>query len=132
MDIPKDVQTHDMPNSTIWIRNGIVYSAPKRDTTQELSGAQMRKDLEKLRAIIGTEKVCMVVEINPKSKPAPKDQRDSIAAEMASFIKAMALITSSPVTKMIANLFFGFKPPPYHVKMFGNEEEATKWIKQYL
>lgn len=132
MDIPKDVQTHDMPNSTIWIRNGIVYSTPKRDTTQELSGAQMRKDLEKLRTIIGTEKVCMVVEINPKSKPAPKDERDSIAAEMASFIKAMALITSSPVTKMVANLFFGFKPPPYRVKMFMNEEEATNWIKQYL
>jgi hypothetical protein len=42
------------------------------------------------------------------------------------------MITTSPVSKMIANLFFGFKPPSYPVKMFTNKEEAVSWIKQYL
>jgi hypothetical protein len=132
MDIPTDVQTHDMPTSTIWIRDGIVYSTPKIGTTQEVNGAQMKQDMKKFRAIVGHEKVCMVVEINPKSKPARKEERDAVAVEMANIIKAMAIITTSPVTKMLANLFFGFKPPPYPAKMFLNEKDASSWIKQYV
>lgn len=92
----------------------------------------MRNDLKKFREIVSSEKICLVVEINPKSQPTSKAHRDEIAAEMAGFLKAMALITSSPVTRMIVNLFFGFKPPPYHVKMFSNEKDATNWIKQFI
>lgn len=132
MEIPKDVQTHDMPTSTLWIKDGIVYSTPKPDSIQEISGEQIKRDMQKFRDAIGNEKVCMVVEINPKSRPAAKEERDLVAAEITSIVKAMALITTSPVTKMVANLFFGFKPPPYHVKMFLNETDATNWIKQYL
>ena len=132
MDIPKDIQTYDMPASTIWIKDGIVYSTPKQGVSQELSGEQMKRDMQKFRAIVGHDKICMVVEMNPKSRPAPKHERDIVAAEITESVKAMAIITSSAITKMIANLFFGFKPPAYHVKMFQNEADATKWIKQYV
>jgi hypothetical protein len=44
----------------------------------------------------------------------------------------MAVITSSPITKMLVNLFFGFKPPAYPLKMFLTEKDATNWVKQYL
>lgn len=99
---------------------------------QQLSADEMGKHLERFREIMGRDKVCIVVEINPKSQPAPKAERDKISAHLSSFIKAMALITSSPITRMVANLFFGFKPPPYHVKMFSNEADATRWIRQYI
>lgn len=132
MDIPTDVQTYDMPASTIWIRDGIVYSTPKTGMSRSVSAAQMDTDIKRFREIVGDKKVCLVVEINPKSKPAPKEERDQVSAQMASFAKAMALIISSPVTRMMANLFFGFNPPSYHVKMFSNEKDATNWIKQYV
>ncbi|MGZ3883914.1 MAG: DUF7793 family protein, partial [Bacteroidia bacterium] len=61
-----------------------------------------------------------------------KHQRDFIAEQLSSVTKAMAIITSSPLSRMIANLFFGLKPPPYPVKMFTNENEAKAWILQYL
>ena len=132
MDIPTDVQTYDMPTSTIWVRDGIVYSTPKIGMNQTVRAEQMDNDLKRFREIVGDKKVCLVVEINPRSKPAPKEERDKVSAQMASFAKAMALIISSPVTRMMANLFFGFKPPPYHLKMFSNEKDATNWIKQYV
>jgi hypothetical protein len=44
----------------------------------------------------------------------------------------MAIVTSSPLSRMMANLFFSFKPPQYPVKMFQNEKDATEWIRQYL
>ncbi len=132
MDIPAGIQTHEMPSSIIWIKDGIVYSTPKIGISQELSAEQMKQDMNKFKEIVGREKICMVVEINPKSKPASKEERDIVASEIANITKAMALITSSHITRMIANLFFGFKPPSYPVKMFSNEREATNWIKQYL
>jgi hypothetical protein len=132
MDIPADVQTHEMPNSIIWIKEGIVYSTPKINTSHEINSEQMKRDMNKFRAIVGPEKVCMVVEINSKSRPAAKNDRDAVASEVNKIAKAMAIITTSPFTKMLANLFFGFKPPPYPTKMFLHEKDATNWIKQYV
>jgi hypothetical protein len=132
MDIPTDVQTHDLPSSTLWIKEGIVYSTPKVGPMRETTSTQIKEDLCKVRTFVGSEKICLVVEINPKSKPASKEERDAVAAEISSIVKAMAMITSSPITKMLANLFFSFKPPSYPLKMFLNEKDASNWIKQYL
>ena len=49
-----------------------------------------------------------------------------------SVTKAMAIISASPLGRMVANLFFGFKPPVYPVKFCATQEEAKEWIKQYL
>jgi hypothetical protein len=132
MDIPTGVQTHELPSSTLWIKDGIVYSTPKVGDTREPTSEQMKEDMLSLKTFVGDEKICLVVEINPKSKPASKKERDAVAAEIASMVKAMAVITSSPITKMLVNLFFGFKPPAYPLKMFLTEKDATNWVKQYL
>jgi hypothetical protein len=132
MDIPTDVQTHELRSSILWIKEGIVYSSPKTGETLEPTSQQMKEDMLSLKTFVGNEKICLVVEINPKSKPASKKERDAVAAEIASMVKAMAVITSSPITKMLVNLFFGFKPPVYPLKMFLTEKDATNWIKQYL
>ncbi len=132
MDIPKNIQTHNLPASIIWVQEGIVYSTPKMGISQELTEAQMKIDMTMFRGMVGSEKVCMVVEINPRTKAASKEERDSVANEITNATKAMALITTSPITKMIANLYFSSKPPAYHVKMFLNETDASRWIRQYV
>jgi hypothetical protein len=132
MDIPTDVQTHELPSSILWIKDGIVYSTPKTGDTQEPTSEQMKEDMRSVKTFVGNEKICLVVEINPKSKPASKKERDAVAAEIATMVKAMAVITSSPITKMLVNLFFGLKPPAYPFKMFLTEKDATNWVKHYL
>lgn len=132
MDIPAGVQTYDMPTSTIWIKDKIAYSTPKLGLTQETNIEQMKSDVAKFKSFVGDEKVCMVIEINPKSKPANKEERDAVATVIESMVKAMAIVTSSPVTRMLANLFFSLKPPAYPMKMFSKEKDATDWVKQYL
>ena len=133
MEIPNDVKVHDFASSHLWIsKEGIVYSSPKTDAYRELSHEEIKMQMDNFRTIIGNKKVCIVLESNPKAKPTKKEQRDFIASELSSVVKAMALITSSPASRIIANLFFGFKPPAYPVKMFSDEAKATEWIKQYL
>jgi hypothetical protein len=133
MEIPKNVKTVELSSSILWISpEGIVYSRPKDGVPPQLSAEEVEEQLKIFKAVVGNEKVCMVLEVNPKAKPPAKEQPDLLAAQLTSITKAMAIIISSPVSRIIANLFFGFKPPSYPVKMFANEQEATAWIKQYL
>ncbi len=132
MDIPKDVQTYEMSSSIIWLKEGIMYSVPKSVKQKEVIGEEMKVDMAKFKEIVGKEKVCMVVEMNSGYRPGRKEEREAVANEINNIAKAVALITSSHVTRMVANLFLGFKPPDYPVKMFSNEKDAINWIKQYL
>jgi hypothetical protein len=133
MEIPNGVQTHELSSSIVWFdENGILFSTPKPGIPPALTMEEIIKEMEIFKKITNNQKVCLVAESNPKSPAPSKDQRDFIAEQIGSVTKALAMITTSPVSKMIANLFFGFKPPSYPIKMFTNKEEAVSWIKQYL
>lgn len=133
MQIPPGIKTYNFSNSTIWFdSDGIMYSVPKQPPSEDQSIEVIRKEMDELRAILGNKKVCMILESSNSTKPPRREMRDFIAAEIESVTKAMAFVTSSPLSRMIANLFFGLKPPTYPVRMFTDETEAHRWIKQYL
>jgi hypothetical protein len=133
MEIPKNAKTYELKSSIMWFDDlGILYSVPKPGVPPDLTHEEIKLEMDKFRAFTGNKKVCMVSESNPNSKPPSKEDRDLIASEINTVAKAIAIITTSPVSRMIANLFFGLKPPPYPTKMFTNEKDAVEWIKQYL
>jgi hypothetical protein len=133
MEIPRDKITFRLRTSTVWFDDeGILYSKPDPDAPVDQSNEDIKEDMEKLRSFVGNRKVCIVGEASKTAQSPRKEQRDFIAAEIESITKAMAIIITSPVSRMIANLFFSFKPPAYPVKMFNTQEEATAWIRQYL
>jgi len=134
LQIPENAKTYELNNSIIWFDNeGILYSQPKAVIDDEASDEEILSEMEKFRAITGNKKVCMIAEAHPKGgKPPKKEQRALIAKEISSVTKAMAVITTSSLSRMIINLFFGFKPPDYPVKMCKNEQEAKEWIRKYL
>lgn len=133
MEIPKNVKTYEMTSSIMWFdENGILFSVPKPGVPPDMDRDMIAKEMDKLREIIGDKKVCIVSEANPNSKPPSKQERDFIADQINSVTKAFAIVSNSPVARMIANLFFGLKPPPYPTKMFTDEKEAVEWIKKYL
>lgn len=133
MKIPDNYKTYDMKGSVIWLdEHEILYSVPKEDAPVEQSIEEMKEEMDRFRDIIGHKKVCLILEAAKSSKSPPKHQRDFLASELNSVTKAMAIITSSPLSRMIANLFFGLKPPAYPVKMFTDVEAAKAWILQYV
>jgi len=132
MEIPKDAKTYDLTSSIMWFdKDGILFSIPKPGKPPELNKEEILKEMEKFKEIIGHKKVCMVSEANANSRPPTKEERDFIAEVINEVTQAMAIVSTSPVARMIANLFFGLKPPPYPAKMFSNEKEAVEWIRQY-
>lgn len=134
LQVPHDAKTFELTSSVIWFdSDGILYSLPKPGAVAESTTEEILSEMQKFRTFIGNKKVCMIAESNPNSaKPPKKEQRALIAKEISDVTKAMAVITTSALSRMIINLFFGFAPPDYPVKICRTEEEAREWIKKYL
>ncbi len=53
-------------------------------------------------------------------------------AEIAEVTSAMALIVHSLLARHLGNLFLSYYKPPYPVKLFGDEQEARRWLRRHL
>lgn len=87
--------------------------------------------MEDFLKFTGNKKVCLLSD-NTDSPPVNKEMRDYAAEVIPGIVKAIAIMSRSAVGRMAANLFFSLKKQPYPVKFFDNEDEAKKWLKQYL
>jgi hypothetical protein len=52
--------------------------------------------------------------------------------ENVATIKAGAMLTGSPLSKLVGNLFLQFSKPKFPTKMFSDEQKAAEWLKQYM
>ena len=130
MKIPENVEVSELPTSTTWIdENGICCSISKKHPPQTLE--ETKKGVEEFKKITKGKKVCLLIDTT-NSTPSSKEVRDYAAEIFPDLVKAIAMVSKSALGRMIANLFFGLKPPPYPVKMFSEETEAKEWLKQYL
>ena len=131
MTPPENVEIHKHITSDWWIEDtGIVCSVSIKDAP-EITREQSIAQLEDLKRVTGGKKICMLLDIT-YARPTKKEDREFGAEELAKVVKALALISNSALGKMVANLFFNLKPPPYPTKMFTNEKEARAWLAQYL
>ncbi|HEX8516692.1 MAG TPA: hypothetical protein VF868_10870 [Bacteroidia bacterium] len=132
MEIPKDAKTYELRSSVIWFDNeGIAFSKPRPDAPLRSTDEEIISEVNRFLEITGGKKVCIIVETPPKGETTPKTQRDLVESELNRLIIALAIITTSPLSKMLANIFFSFKPPVYPTKMFSDEKEALEWIRQF-
>ena len=133
MKPPPNAKMIEWPTSTMWFdEDGILYSVPKSGAVHPKTKEESLEEMERFRKLVGGKKTCMIAKTDNTAPPPKTEDRDWIAKELDSIVKAMAIISASPLSRMVANLFFGFKPPSYPVKFFSNEKEAKEWMKQYL
>jgi hypothetical protein len=127
---PDNAKVIELYASTIWFdEDGILCSIAKKVPPQTLEEA--KESMKEFLVITGGKKVCMLSD-NTNSPPVNKEMRDYAAEVIPQVAKAIAIMSNSSVGRMAANLFFSLKKQPYPVKFFENEQEAKKWLKQYL
>jgi hypothetical protein len=128
MKVPENAKIINFPGSILWFdEEGIACSYAKKMETP-FSFDETVKTVEAFKKLLGGKKVSIILDIS-ESAPSDKKTRDYMALEMPIFTKSLALVSLSPLGRMMANLFFGLKPPPYPAKIFSTEEEAREWIK---
>jgi hypothetical protein len=130
LNIPKNAQVKDWGTSTTWFdEDGILYSISKKGPQHSLEDTKKR--FAEFKKVIGNNKVCMLIDVT-NTNESTREIRNYAAEELPKIVKAIAMVSTSAVGKMLANLFFTLKTQPYPTKMFTNEKDAKKWLQQFL
>lgn len=123
------VKTFETPLGTSWFdEDGILHSNLK---SIPLTLENMKYSFDVLRQITNNKKVCILADAT-YARPIEKKVREFASEEISKFLKAIAIISSSPVGTMIANIFLTLKGQPVPTKIFTDEKDAREWLKQYL
>lgn len=114
---------------TIELENGIVIATWK-SAFVDLNIAQQAVEYR----IDSTNHITYPVLANiTPVKNSTKEARDFLASEKGcEGIKILAILVNSPITSMIGNFFFRISKPLVPTKIFTDEIEAKKWLKQYI
>ena len=130
IQIPENAQITEWPTSTTWFDNsGILCSVYKKGVIRTMADTQ--KAMEEFKKILNGRKICMLVDVTHTGQVS-KEVREYVAMELPKIVKAIAMVSDSPLGKMLANLFLTLKTQAYPTKVFSNELEAREWLKQYL
>jgi len=64
---------------------------------------------------------------------ASKEHRDYFSSEKAAEVfAAVAILISSPLSKVLGNIFLKINKPPFIGKLFTSETEAMKWLNELI
>ena len=82
----------------------------------------------RLRVGCPDEKQRLMVDLrkNPQPDKTARDFTDS--HEVVRITAAMALLTDSPVSRMLGNFFLGFNRASFPTRMFTDEQAARDWL----
>ena len=123
------IKVYDTPLSYMWFDEyGIFCSVTKKNVAITKDG--LEQTFNYIRQNAGENKICWVGDVTNALFPT-REARDYAAEETPHLIKALALITNSEISKLVANVFLVLKKPPYPTKMFTNAQEAKAWLRTF-
>lgn len=114
---------------TYWLDDDGILISKSKNTRRTL--ANMRENIAMIKRITGDKPACLIVHLTYSPKP-DKPTLEYVRGEMPKVYKAMAMVSTSGVAKLIMFVLFKLKPPPIPMKTFSTEDDARKWIRRYL
>ncbi len=116
--------------SKLWLDEGGIlheHFFPKTDFTIQDAKQSMAVGLELSES---TDFSWLVDMTNMKS--ITKEAREYFGKVENSHIKAVGLVTNSPVSRVFGNFFLRFNKPAIPVRLFSSEPQALKWLEGFL
>jgi len=130
MRVTERIKVFETELSTMWFdEEGVFCTVTKKGIT--ITKERLSLTFDFIRNQAGDKKVCWLGNVTEASFPTD-EARDFAGVETPKIIKALALITNSKISRMIANVFLTLKKPPYPTRLFTSEENARAWLKTYL
>ena len=91
--------------------------------------ALARASMVEFSALTGGARMPILADIR-KWKSMTRDAR-TFYGNATDMFSALALLVSSPATRMTANFFIGLNRPNVPTQMFNDEAEAVRWLRRY-
>jgi hypothetical protein len=93
-----------------------------------VSAAKAQECIDGARELAGDSRHLLLIDMR-KLSGITRDAR-RIYNDGAAF--AVALLIGSPVSKVIGSFFLGLNKPSYPLRLFTSEQEAEKWLKDFI
>lgn len=130
MGLPQNIEVTENATSYYWFdENGILCAINKK--TEPLPTDEIIKVVEDFKNLINNKKVCMLMDVT-YSPSSNKQIREYTAKEFPKMVNALALVCKSPMSRVLAYLFFAVVSTPFPAKMFAAEADAKSWLMQYI
>jgi hypothetical protein len=129
MKPPANTELFEGELATFWIDEHGILCAISKSASRSLE--KQKKNYEFIRQITGDKKICLLSDTTTSS-PQDKETRDYTATQLPLLFNAMAIVSDSIVGRFTTNVFLALKQQPIPIKFFSNEEDARKWLLQYL
>lgn len=129
MKPPAGKELFETEISTYWMGDdGILYSTskPPRRTIENTS-----ENFATVRRVTNNKKTPLLTYLGMSSKP-DKATRDFVAQELPKVYTAMAIVSPSPLGKIVMNIIFSMNAPTIPMKTFSNDSDAKEWLKHHL
>ena len=98
----------------------------------EVTEADAREINKILAKLSGGRKKPLLADIR-QIKSVTRGARSYFAGDVYNeIIQAAAAIISSPLSRIIGNLFLGINKPPYPMKLFTSKSEAIEWLRGFV
>ena len=131
MDVKKLTDTKETSSHIIFIDVNEVTWIIGKATNSELEDAKLAGQYisELQKGKVGP----MIIDF-AKGKTASKEARDYYAKDpfFTSLYSAVALVTNSNITRILANFYFGLNKTIKPTKIFNDLDSAYYWLKQYF
>ncbi|MES2504114.1 MAG: hypothetical protein V4534_04465 [Myxococcota bacterium] len=131
MDIQQNSNEVTTRTARLWLgEDGILRKVFLKNADETLADALASEDI--IKRISGEKKRPILVDFTALHS-MDQDARDYYVSERAgTLLAACGGVTRSMIGRVISNFFIGFNKPPTPVKLFGSEEEAITWLKQFI
>lgn len=131
IDRPDNKIIYETPLLSCWMGDdGILYSI-SNPGERTIENYRILFDLYEELSHDGTRKICTVGDIS-KAPPLSHKVRDYISKELPKYVKAMALVSETPVGKTVGTIFNKVNEQSYPREVFDDLQEAVNWLKKYL
>ncbi|MEO5642479.1 MAG: STAS/SEC14 domain-containing protein [Bacteroidia bacterium] len=129
MKPPEGKEVFETQISTYWMGDdGILYSTskPSKRTIENTS-----ENFATVKKITSNKKIPLLTYLGMSAKP-DKATRDFVAKELPKVYTAMAIVSASPLGKIVMNIIFSMNAPTIPMKTFSNDADAKEWLKQFI
>lgn len=111
-----------------WLEDGVLFFVYKPGTHMNLEAAkQVVKDRLAVQNGESYPVFCDMRGVRDSDKPA----RDYLAKEGSSLVRSVAVLTDSPVTKIMLNFYLTISKPLIPTKMFTDRNQALQYLKHF-
>jgi hypothetical protein len=112
----------------LWIENNIVYGRYKPNTVVDLSAATK---IVNDRLTLSNGRDYPTLSFIDDLKSVSKEARDFFSkGDGIKHMEKLALLTRSPISKMLGNFWLQISKPTVATRLFTSETDAINWLKE--